>query len=515
MPASIPSSGSAPVPAGDAERDQAWAELRRLLVGPEREQIGELRSRIEDDSERAGAVARVLPSAVDASLERGPELRRSMQPMVRDVIELTLKHDPALVIDTVLPFFGTLIRRYITNALQDFMDAVNQAQERSVSTRSIAWRVEAWRTGKPYAEIVLAKSLLYRIEQIFLIHRQTGLKLQHRVARGVETKDADMVSGMLTAIEDFIHDSFSTAIGEKQSDTIQVGDLRVWVQHGRHALLAAVVRGAPPLELKERLAQVVEDVERKFEDRLNPYAGDPSVFAPTAPELDSCLLGRGDVETGGSSRNWKIAGGLAASALLAAAVLWWWDGARWNRLLASLRNEPGVVLTEARRGWYYHEIESLRDPLANPLEGLPERAGFGANRVSVRTGPFLSLDARFVAMRELEPRRRALEDLRIAFAVDSSVVDRAEAERAAAAIRSFASSAAATGQRAIVEVLGSADSTGTATRNTVLAAMRARELVKAVSGFETAGAVLRAGSGETGAIRGVRFRASLEPRGNE
>ena len=91
------------------------------------------------------------------------------------------------------------------------------------------WRWEALRTGRPYAEIVVLRSLLYRVEQVFLIHRESGLLLQHVAARvrrrRLETKDPEMVSGMLTAIQDFVHDSVSGTEGENL-ETIRMGDDR-------------------------------------------------------------------------------------------------------------------------------------------------------------------------------------------------------------------------------------------------------------------------------------------------
>ena len=56
--------------------------------------------------------------------------------------------------------------------------------------RSLKWRFEAWRTGRPFAEIVLLKTLVYRVDQVFLIHKETGLLLQHVVADEVRAKDA-------------------------------------------------------------------------------------------------------------------------------------------------------------------------------------------------------------------------------------------------------------------------------------------------------------------------------------
>ena len=92
--------------------------------------------------------------------------------------------------------------------LNGMVQRLNRALEESLSVKSLRWRLEARRTGRPFAEIVLLKSLVYRVEQVFLIHRESGLLLQDAVAQSVVAQDTDMVSGMLSAIRDFITDSF-------------------------------------------------------------------------------------------------------------------------------------------------------------------------------------------------------------------------------------------------------------------------------------------------------------------
>ena len=91
--------------------------------------------------------------------------------------------------------------------IRDRAESINQTLERRLSFESLKWRIEGWRTGRDFGEIVLTRSLGYRVEQVFLVHRETGLLLQH-VARSDEVLDSDMVSGMLTAIQDFVRDSF-------------------------------------------------------------------------------------------------------------------------------------------------------------------------------------------------------------------------------------------------------------------------------------------------------------------
>lgn len=464
-----------PRPGGDPEWDSAWAELRTLLVGPEQEELGALKRRLGSRSEQIEAVAEVLPPAVDRSARQGPELRRSLEPVVRDVLQVTLKHDPSVLIDAVLPVIGTLIRRYISAALQDFVDAINLAQEKSLSARSLRWRAEAWRTGKPFADVVLANSVLYRVEQVFLIHRATGLPMLHKTASGVIAKDADMVSGMLTAIGDFARDSFQDSANDGELNTVQVGDLRIWVRHGTHAALAAVVRGVAPPDLKNLLDRKLAEIERRYGREIETYGGDPSRIEGADPDVSACLVGRGGAEPAANATVYVIAG-ILLTVILAGVGLYWWDYSRWRDDLARLKAEPGYAVTEARRGWLRHSIEGLRDPLAPP----PERVLAHANRYETRFDAFVSLHPRIVALREFEPLRQRIEATAIGFAPDSSAVQESQLRPVAAAIRQLADITAPAGSRFTVSIAGSADPPGTRDRNERLARERAEKVVEAL-----------------------------------
>ena len=74
-----------------------------------------------------------------------------------------------------------------------------------------------------------------------------------------------MVSGMLTAIRDFAQDSFRVS-DDEALDTLQVGELSVWIEQGPHAILAAVIRGTAPPELRTALQEALERVHARFGD---------------------------------------------------------------------------------------------------------------------------------------------------------------------------------------------------------------------------------------------------------
>ena len=125
------------------------------------------------------------------------------------------------------------------------------------------WRIEAARTGRSFGEIALMRSLRFRVEEVYLIHRETGLLLGHLAAKGAVTQDADLVSGMLTAVQDFVRDSFTPGKSE-ELETMRVGEYTVWVLHGPSALLAAVVSGVAPPDLRNIFQRTLERIHGEF-----------------------------------------------------------------------------------------------------------------------------------------------------------------------------------------------------------------------------------------------------------
>jgi len=84
---------------------------------------------------------------------------------------------------------GPAIRRAIGEALSRLIQSLDRALDHSLTWRGLGWRLEAARTGRSFAEVVLAHTLVFRVEQVFLIHRRTGLLLlRAQAARGKSSR---------------------------------------------------------------------------------------------------------------------------------------------------------------------------------------------------------------------------------------------------------------------------------------------------------------------------------------
>ena len=150
------------------------------------------------------------------------------------------------------------------------------------------WRLEAWRTGKSFAEIVMRHTLVYRVEQVFLICND--VLLLHAKADAAITTDPDMVGGMLSVIQTFVSNRFQTDISGLEE--FRSGDSQIWIENGRRASLAAYIRGNPPRELRTTLKETIEHIHALKGTALANFCvdGETSPFESLRPELEACLV---------------------------------------------------------------------------------------------------------------------------------------------------------------------------------------------------------------------------------
>jgi outer membrane protein OmpA-like peptidoglycan-associated protein len=406
-----------PSPGGDAQRD--LADLRALLVGAERRAIDDLRRRLDALELTPEEVAEQLPDAIALRASRDDRLARALAPTLEHAISESVQRNPQQIAEAIYPSLGPAIRKAISETMAGLVAGINHAIEHSLSWQGLRWRVEAWRTGVPYPQVVMTHALVYRVEQVYLIHTETSILLAHVAAPDLASPDADLVSGMLTAIRDFVSDSFNAGVTAGLR-TFTVGELTVLVEPGPRALLAAVVRGQSPPSLLERLQRTLETLHFSFAGPLHAFAGDAAPFEGAKPLLAECL--ETVLETDRPRKRSlapRLAWGVALLLVLVLAVLAVVWRRRWREDIAALRAQPGIVVLQADRGLRGWRFEGLRDPLAADPEAVLAGLGVDTGRVRGSWKPYLSADAPIVLARI----RRALDPpASVALALDGDTV---------------------------------------------------------------------------------------------
>lgn len=151
------------------------------------------------------------------------------------------------------------------------------------------WRRAVRRARQKFAEIVLRETLVFRIEQVFLIQPASGLLMQHVARCDADAREnADLTSAMVVAIRDFVGDTFCR--WGDTLDVLRVGNLSVYIFQGPHALLAIVVHGEMLRQHQANLQKTLEAIHRRYALELMSFTGDPESLAAVRPMLESCLL---------------------------------------------------------------------------------------------------------------------------------------------------------------------------------------------------------------------------------
>jgi outer membrane protein OmpA-like peptidoglycan-associated protein len=379
---------------------EEFAELRELLLGAERRQLAQLQQRVERQ-QGPEELADQLPEAIALRSGRDRQLARALAPTIDDAITESVRQNPREIATAIFPVLGPAIRKALAEAMAALVESINRAVEHTFSLRGLKWRLEAWRTGTPYAQIVIKHALVYRVEQVFLIHAETGLLLAHVAPPELKVTDADLISGMLTAIQDFVGDSFQQQEGGKLR-TFSVGELTVIVEAGPQALLAAVVRGQPPESLLLTLQEKLETVHLQFAAAFADFGGNAAPFAPAHALLEECLETVLSHHRARSARGRLVWLRWAVPLVLLAALLGWLvleRQRRWSDAVARLRAEPGIEIVEAERSGGRWRFRGLKDPLA--AEPAVILAGLGADtaKLDARWKPYVSLEPSLVVAR--------------------------------------------------------------------------------------------------------------------
>lgn len=371
--------------------ERQWEELREILTGEERRQIESIIKRLDDKKVRASDVAKILPEALRLSAKHGPRLNETLIPIIAGTISDSVKRNPSMLVDALYGLIGPATRKAVYESMKGMMQSFNDALQSVFTYEGIKWRIESIATGKSYAEIVLIRSVVYRVEQVFLIHKETALLLKDVKASQSVVLDEDMVSSMLRAIQDFVRDSFKLE-GADALDEFNVGDMSVQIEDSPYAVLAAIVRGNAPDSVRKKMKEVLEKIHDDYYHSLKEFDGDTAAFEPAVAELEKCVVSKAKTEEPKTPVYAIVVVSIIALALAVGLFFQIWDTVKWSNYIEKLEEEPGVVVIEESKNIFDFSISGLVDPAASDPAELAEKWGVSPDRIDSRWRGFTSLE---------------------------------------------------------------------------------------------------------------------------
>jgi OOP family OmpA-OmpF porin len=377
-------------------------KLKDLLFGAEKEVLHSIAERVEQPEIRTDDVAAVLPDAIRQSHTKDRELLESLTDPVGECLQQAFRDDPETYGDALYPVMGPAIRKSIAHTLRSFSEQLNRVAEQSFTPKGLKWRFQASRAGIPFSDFVVQKSLLYRVEQAYLISRENGLLVDHVHHLSSKIKDSDAVSAMFTAIQDFVKESFSPD-RTGRLETADMGEFTLWAVHGPHALLVCVIRGVPPGSLRGELSAILERIHFRYGEAIRNYSGDTSTMPDVDRDLRKCLEFQAAQDGKDTKRSIGWPTWLLALALIVLigyfSVSNWLAARQLAELTAALKGTPGLFVASTHKDGDQFVVDGMRDPLATPVADVASRFSIADDQIIENMTPFQSLEPEIVQKR--------------------------------------------------------------------------------------------------------------------
>ncbi|APD87422.1 flagellar motor protein MotB [Alteromonas sp. Mex14] len=379
--------------------DNSLEKVRELLIGRDDKFV---REKLDHDPK--GFVSNVVSEALLERESKDGSVNKVLVPLVEKSLNRSIEANSEKIVGTLYPLVGALVRKAVSAFLVEFVERTNALIENSLSPKSISWRFKAWQSGIKYSEYVAAQIYQYQVQQLLVIHRETGTLLHSISADPEKEKDADLISSMLVAINDFVADAFGVSSNEPENELgeIKTEDFTLLIKIGPQALLVAAVTGSIPPEVRGKLQQALEDFHRFYQQPLINYEGDNAAFDGCETILADCLVSE---KKGGEGKKSKR---LVGAALLLVILIALCTLSFLRLSLSILKSDlhelsppPGVVVTDAYISNGKVHAKILRDPAADNIEKWFSDSDIDLSRIIVSEEPFVSLKPSIVE-RKLE-----------------------------------------------------------------------------------------------------------------
>tara|TARA_R110000796_G_scaffold96719_1_gene203145 strand:+ start:596018 stop:596854 length:837 start_codon:yes stop_codon:yes gene_type:complete len=241
----------------------AFDKLREILLEKDWEERDEFAQKLNDLDDQLNSRNRLekkLQPILDDEREnlrhRFPEL---FGPQITETISKQIRESQDEVVEALYPILGRMIKKYITNEIEKLSEKVDEQMKLAFSWEAWKMRIKAWFTGTPQKDLIISKLIEPKIEEIFIVEKQSGMLLgsfskNHSV-------DQDMIAAMLTAIKSFVEDAFK---GESQElDSIDYDNYKIVIKNFKSFFIAVVTSGGMSMAFRDKLDDTLLDFAEK------------------------------------------------------------------------------------------------------------------------------------------------------------------------------------------------------------------------------------------------------------
>ena len=270
---------------------EAFERLKDLLLSEDekqirqlREQLDALKNQLQDKERLIRTLDPVLADLLQRKIQESKgEMAEALAPVMGAAIKRQVKEARDDVVDALYPVIGRMISKAVAEAMKKLAASINERMNQTFNFKLLLTRLKAKLLGVSSGEMLLTETGYFRLEEIFLIDKRSGLLIAQAGASGNPdgTDDSQVIAGMLSAIKSFVEDAFSGG-QETELQEIEYSNRTIRIDSGRYTYLAVVFWGVPGRDFDETLRACHAKIHEKFHKQLRHYEGDISKLSGAA-----------------------------------------------------------------------------------------------------------------------------------------------------------------------------------------------------------------------------------------
>lgn len=211
-----------------------------------------------------------------ASEENAVELSRALQSTITPVIVEAIDSNKEKMIDTLYPILGGMISKYVSQALKEFIESINEKVEDGLSFERYKRKVKAKVSGVSESELLLQESTRAQVSALFVVHKQSGLLISEAHLKESEISDAHMVASMASAIKDFINDWIQQTQEHTEVEILSYGNSTLYIDSAGSVYIVAFLERVPDHELRTEINDFFAALLREHSHLFQRFDGDDS-----------------------------------------------------------------------------------------------------------------------------------------------------------------------------------------------------------------------------------------------
>lgn len=247
-------------------------KLREILLEKDWEERDQLAQKLEDLDDQINSRNRleekIQPILADERVNLKNKFPELFGPQITESISKQIRESQDEVVEVLYPIIGRMIKKYITNEMEKLSERIDQQMELAFSWEGWKIRIKAWISGTPQKDMMISKLIEPKIEEIYVIERNSGMLLGSFSKNAA--LDRDMVAGMLTAIKAFVEDAFT---GETQElSNIDYDNFKITIKNFKSFFVAVVTSGGMNAQFRDKLDDTLLDFAQKVLKRAKQGA---------------------------------------------------------------------------------------------------------------------------------------------------------------------------------------------------------------------------------------------------